>query len=67
MWSPVILDKNHLIVLVFALGTFIVGIYLWKMRAVEYEFTGNEIIERRAGRGLVYLTNAQRLGDLTIR
>src|ERR1700679_352598 len=50
MWWPVILDKNHLIVLAFALGTFIAGIYLWKMRAVEYEFTGDEIIERRAGR-----------------
>jgi hypothetical protein len=49
-WWPVVLDKNHLIILTFAFGTFLVGIYIWKMRAVEYEFTGDEIIERRAGR-----------------
>jgi hypothetical protein len=48
-WWPVILDQDHLIVLAFAFGTFIGGIYIWRMRAVEYEFTGDEIIERRAG------------------
>jgi|ERR1700722_4814429 len=60
MWWPVILDINHLIILAFAFGTFIGGIYLWKMRAVEYEFTGDEIIERRAGR----IKNQMRIGDI---
>jgi hypothetical protein len=48
-WWPIVLNKDHLIILAYAFGTFILGMDLWKMRAVEYEFTGDEIIERRAG------------------
>ena len=57
---PVVLDKDHSAVAAFAFGTFLGGVYLWKMRAVEYEFTGEEIIERRAGR----IKNQIRIADI---
>jgi hypothetical protein len=59
-WWPVVLDRDHLAVAAFALGTFVVGIYIWSDRAVEYEFTGDEIIERRAGR----IKNQIRIADI---
>jgi hypothetical protein len=59
-WRPTVLDKGNLIVLAYAFGTFILGMYLWKMRAVEYEFTGDEIIARHAGR----IKNQIRIADI---
>jgi hypothetical protein len=59
-WWPAVLDKGHLIVLAFAFGTFIGGIHLWKTRALEYELTGDEIIERRGGR----IKNQMRIADI---
>jgi preprotein translocase subunit SecF len=45
---------------IFALGEFLVAIYVFLIRAVEYEFTGEEIIERRAGK----IKNQIRISDI---
>jgi hypothetical protein len=57
---PVIVDKDHLVCAAFTIGLFILDIYLFRMRAVEYEFTGEEIIERRGGR----IKNQIRISDI---
>jgi hypothetical protein len=45
------LNDPHLWLLVLmSLGSFILAAILWRDRNLEYEFTGDEIIERRAGR-----------------
>jgi len=58
-WPPMTLDRVHLVIAAMILGSFMGGIDLWRKRAVEIEFTGEEIIERRGGqiRNRMFISN----------
>src|SRR5580698_2004691 len=43
-------DSVRWIFIAFTVVTFVLTALLWRDRGLEYEFTGDEIIERRAGR-----------------
>ena len=47
---PLTTGRHHVFYIAMILGSVIMGAQLWRALAVEYEFTGEEIIERRAGR-----------------
>lgn len=47
--TPMALDWGRLLFGGVGVGSLIGGVQLWRRRAVEYEFTGEEIIERRRG------------------
>ncbi len=59
-FTPMSLDRHHLFIVTINLVGFISAVQYWRMRPVEIEFTGEEIIERRRGQ----IRNRMRISNI---